>query len=106
MKAEVTLPAELVDEIANRVIEKLKPFLYGYGSRELKEDIFTPETLAKYLSVDTSWVYKAVSNKLIPYFKNGKYIRFKRFSIDKWIASKEREPILNFKQLKNSRLSS
>ena len=91
MKVELTLPPELVDLIADRVIEKLKPLLSGNGKQD--DIIFTPETLAECLQVDTSWVYKQVSLKAIPYFKTGKYTRFKKAVIDKWIETQAVRPI-------------
>jgi excisionase family DNA binding protein len=98
LKAELTLPDELVEQIADKVAEKIKPSITGNGKHD-EVSIFTPDTLSKYLCVDVSWVYRQVSDKNIPYFKNGKYVRFKKSSIDKWIASHERQPIPKFKHL-------
>jgi excisionase family DNA binding protein len=100
MKAELTLPQELVDLIADKVFEKLKPLISGHGEHE-EENIYTPETLSQYLQVDISWVYRQVSDKTIPYFKTGKYVRFKKSSIDKWITSREKQPIPKFRHLRN-----
>jgi len=36
--------------------------------------------------VEASWVYRQVSMKRIPYFKAGKYIRFRKLDIDRWIS--------------------
>ena len=104
MKAELILPQELVEAIANKVIEKLTPMLDG-NEKHHEESIFTPESLSKFLCVEVSWVYRQVSDKTIPYFKNGKYVRFKKSSIDKWIASHERQPIPKFKHLRNSKVA-
>jgi len=101
MKAELTLPSELVDLIVDRVVEKLKPLISGHGEHKEESSIFTPETLSRYLQVDISWVYRQVSDKSIPYFKNGKYVRFKKSSIDKWITSQEKQPVPKFKHLRN-----
>jgi excisionase family DNA binding protein len=98
MKAELTLPPELVEAIAEKIIEKLKPLIAGNG-KHVEDIIFTPETLAQYLKVDTSWVYKQVSSKTVPYFKNGKYVRFKKSSIDRWIQSREKQPVPHFEEL-------
>lgn len=100
MMAELTLPTEFTELLADKVIEKLKSVLDGRGKHE-EENIFTPETLSKYLHVALSWVYRQVSDKKIPYFKNGKYVRFKKSSIDKWISSHEKQPIPKFKYLRN-----
>jgi hypothetical protein len=70
VKAELTLPLEIVDLIADRVIEKLKPCLFSNGRHDPQDTIFTPETLAEYLHVDTSWVYKQVSNRAIPFYSD------------------------------------
>lgn len=101
MKAELTLPQELVDQIADKVVERLKPLLSG-GKVE-PDIIFTPETLAKYLQVDITWIYKQVSLKTIPYFKNGKYTRFKKSVIDKWIETQTVRPLAPLKKLKIQR---
>ncbi len=81
------LEPEDISLIVEAVIEKLKPLLSN-GKEKAEDFIFTPESLANYLQVDTSWVYKQTSLKAIPYFKSGKYIRFKKSVIDKWIDNK------------------
>lgn len=92
MKVELTLPPELLDLMADKLIEKLKPLLINSKASE-PDTIFTPETLAEYLQVETSWIYKQVSLKAIPYFKSGKYTRFKKAVIDKWIETQTVRPI-------------
>jgi excisionase family DNA binding protein len=104
LKTELEL--QDINSIAQRVAELLKPILSG--NNKVKEDvIFTPETLAKYLQVNTSWVYKQVSLKSIPYFKSGKYTRFKKSAIDKWIETQTVRPavrpILPLRLVKSSR---
>ncbi len=105
MKADLILPQELVNEIADRVAERiidmgidkvvinrLKPLLSANGKAD-SEVIFTPKSLAEYLQVDDSWVYKQVSLKAIPYFKSGKYTRFKKSAIDRWIETQTVRPV-------------
>jgi len=90
-----------IDLIAQKVIEKLKPLLSNIGKREGGEDmIFTVESLAQYLQVDKTWAYKAVSFKTLPYFKSGKYTRFRKHDIDKWLDSQTRGPIPSLKAIK------
>jgi excisionase family DNA binding protein len=89
----VTLEAEDIQAIAEAVLEKLRPLLTGIKAKSEPDTIFTPETLAEYLRVDVSWVYKQVSLKAIPYFKSGKYTRFKKSVIDKWIESQSVRPL-------------
>ena len=103
MKAELTFPLELVDQIADKVIEKIKPLLSGNVRQAETDIIFTPETLAEYLQVDTSWVYKQVTLKTIPYFKSGKYTRFRRSAIDRWIDSQTVKAIPSLKLIKGCR---
>lgn len=87
------LEPEDIQAIAGAVMDMLKPVIAGNGKHETDDIIFTPETLAEYLQVDTSWVYKQVSLKTIPYFKSGKYTRFKKTLIDKWIETQTVRPV-------------
>ena len=89
MKAELTLPPELVDLIADKVIEKLKPLLSGNGKSE-DDVIFDVEGLAQYLKVKKQWVYEKVHNSGIPYYKVGKYPRFRKSKIDEWLQKMEK----------------
>ncbi len=81
-----------IEIIAQRVVELLKPLLMRKGKEE-EDVIFSVESLAKYLQVDSGWVYKQVSLKTIPYFKSGKYVRFRKRDIDYWIEKRLIRPI-------------
>jgi len=100
---KIELELQDIQAIASAVIEMLKPMLSGNGRHDTADIIFTAETLAEYLHVDTSWVYKQVSLKTIPYFKSGKYTRFKKPLIDKWIEMQTVRPLLPLRLAKNSR---
>ncbi len=91
MKTE--LEQQDIQEIVTAVLEKIKPLLKNNSKARREDTIFTVKELAKYLKVDTSWVYKRVHLKDIPYFKLGKYPRFKKSEIDKWINEKHIMPI-------------
>lgn len=80
---KIRLDEEDIEIIVQRVLQALRPLLTGRAID--RDEIFTPETLAEYLKVDRSWIYKKVHTKEIPFFKNGKYVRFKKSEIDKWI---------------------
>ena len=82
-----------IKAIAQTVVEMLKPILSGKGNGHTEDVIFDVSGLAEYLKVDVSWVYKQVSLKTIPFFKNGKYTRFKKSSIDRWIDSQTQNPL-------------
>lgn len=86
MKAE--FESQDIEAIAQRLKELLLPIITGNNGHG-EDIIFTPESLAEFLKVDISWVYKKVSSKNIPFFKSGKYVRFKKSSIDRWINSQE-----------------
>ena len=74
MKAELTLPPELVEEIADKVTERLKPLLSDSKKGKAEDTIF--DVL-----------------KEIPHFHVGKYLRFKKSVIDKWIETQAVRPI-------------
>lgn len=85
MEAKLTFPPELVELIADMVAEKLKPLIACNGKHNADDIIFDVQGLAEYLKVEASWVYKKISLKEIPHFHVGKYPRFKKAKIDKWI---------------------
>ena len=56
-----------------------------------KEPIFfTIEELSKYIRIPKTTLYKYTHQKRIPCFKVGVQLRFRKDSIDKWIAKMER----------------
>ena len=52
------------------------------------EDLLTPEELCQLLHVKISWIYRQVREDNIPHFHLGKYLRFSRPEIEKWIAQR------------------
>jgi len=89
-----------IEAIAQRVLECLKPLLAHSESREDKDTIFDVKGLAGYLQVDCSWVYKQISLGTIPFFKAGKYSRFRKKDINRWIESQTVKPITTLKLVK------
>ena len=81
-----------IEAIAQRTFELLKPFLLP-AKRGVEDEILDVKGLSEYLRVDPSWIYKQVSLKAIPHFKSGKYVRFKKSSIDKWIENRSVRPM-------------
>jgi len=92
-----------IEAIAQRILEVLKPLLSSNGRQGESDSIFNVKQLAQYLHVDPSWIYKAISLKTIPYFKAGKYVRFKKSIIDEWIRNKTTRPVPFPQSLKNRR---
>lgn len=82
-----------VDLIVQRVSETLRPLLLNTERHEDKSAVLDVKGLAEYLHVDCSWVYKQVSLKEIPFFKAGRYTRFRKRDIDRWIDGQTRRPI-------------
>lgn len=90
MKLE--LEAHDVEAIAERVLDILKP-LISKTAVSRQDDIMGVHDLCTYLQVDESWVYKQVSQKTIPFFKAGKYTRFRKSKIDRWIEENSIKPL-------------
>jgi excisionase family DNA binding protein len=75
---------ELEDRIVERLMERLKPVVMS--SRNAGDDeLFTVETLAKYLQVSKQWVYERIHLNEIPYIKMKKFPRFRKIEIGKWL---------------------
>ena len=89
MKTE--LERQDLEAIANEVAKIMNSAQSKKGEKE--EIIFDVQGLAEYLKVDLSWIYKQVSLKAIPFFKVGKYTRFKQSAIDKWTEQNSHRPL-------------
>jgi excisionase family DNA binding protein len=100
MKLE--LEPQDIEAVANRVAELLKPLLAGTARREEKDIIFTVVQLAEYLNVTDAWVYDRIRDNEIPHSRLGKYLRFKKRDIDKWIEMQSFKPFPDLKII-NSR---
>lgn len=100
MKTE--LESKDIEAIAQRVVEVMRPVLSNNSKQKDEDVIFDVKGLSEYLKVDTSWVYKRVSLKSIPHFKVGKYTRFRKKDIDKWIESQKIPSLTHLKLLKKA----
>lgn len=76
----------LADALALKVAKILKPLMQGNRDHD-RDKLFTVESLAQYLGVKKQWVYEKVHLKEIPYFKVGKFPRFRKSDIDSWLQS-------------------
>jgi hypothetical protein len=85
MKAELSFPPELIDEITNSFISKIKPLLKQ--SNEEADKIFNVKDLAAYLNVSTKWVYERTHLREIPHFKAKGILGFQKKVIDKWLST-------------------
>lgn len=85
MKIEIDISPEILDMIAERVIEKLKPLLAGEEKRKTEQDeIFNVRSLAYYLKVSTKWIYDLTRSNEIPHVKIKGQLRFRKSEIDTW----------------------
>lgn len=84
--------SELEERIAQSVVKALRPILGDTGKD--KDLIFSVETLAGYLGVSNQWVYDRVKLKEIPYIKVGKFLRFRKREIDRWLDNMK-VPVVN-----------
>ena len=100
MQIILELPNELVDQIVTQVVERLKPMLSG--KNQTADVVYDVKELSQYLRVDKSWVYNQVHQNIIPYFKCGKYTRFRKSKIDTWIDKETVNPI-SLVSLENNR---
>ena len=93
MIAELNIDTqEIIREITSEVIKAIKPLLNGKAE---DDTIYTVKTLAEYIGVSSQWVYERVHLKEIPYIKMGKFPRFKKADIDKWLDSLK-TPAVNY----------
>ena len=53
-------------------------------------EFFTVKELSEYLRIPLNTLYKYTQEKRIPCFKVGVQLRFKKSSVDKWIAGMEK----------------
>ena len=76
--------------IAEEVAKIIKPLLL----KDPDEDqIFDVKGLCVYTGLSDSWVYANVTQGKLPYFNAGRFIKFRKKEIDKWIESQSRRPI-------------
>ena len=91
MKTQFEL--EDIKAVASTVVEFIKPVLCVCSGKKSEDSNLGVKDLAIYLGVNQSWVQKKVALKEIPYFKCGKYNRFRKSAIDKWIEAETVRPI-------------
>jgi len=86
------IPNELIDHVADRVLEKLRPLFAG-ASRKEDETIFDVKGLAAYLSTTEQWIRDKARAGEIPCFKSGKYWKFHKRQIDRVYQSRALIPV-------------
>ena len=88
-----TLEKNDIDAIADAVFQKLKPLLKVANKKAEDDVFFTVDQLAEYLNVKKCWIYRRTSDQNIPFHKRGRYVRFKKIEIDKWLEEQKVNPL-------------
>lgn len=78
---------------ANRVIRVVpEPDVAGPEDRVAPSRLLEADDLARYIGMTTDWIYREVRAGRMPHIRLGRYVRFRRESIDAWLAARERGP--------------
>lgn len=64
----------------------------------MRENVMTVRELAKYLKMKPVTIYKHAQVGKLPGFKVGATWRFKRQTIEKWIADQENDKVVSLKE--------
>ena len=96
MKAEITIPPELVSAIVDDVVARLRPILTGLQTNPSRvEDLMGVAELGKYLGgVSRDWIYQRTAGNEIPFVKVGRMIKFRRSDIDRWLAKQSTPAVI------------
>lgn len=78
--------SQLIEGIVEKVVEKLEPIL-KQNAKSIDDELMDVNGLADYLKVKESWVYEKVHTKKIPFQKAGRFPRFRKKDIDKWLEN-------------------
>ena len=88
MKAEITIPPEIIKAIAEEVASILKPMMNRLDEPKQTDGLMGVAELAKYLGgVSKDWIYQRTANNEIPFVKIGHLIKFSRSDIDRWLSA-------------------
>jgi excisionase family DNA binding protein len=85
MKIEID-NSKLINAIVEKVVERLKPLLDSSHNSN-GDELMDVKGLAEYLKVKKSWVYEKIHTKRIPFFRAGRFPRFRKKHIDKWLEN-------------------
>ena len=87
MRVELNIPPELVSAIAEEVVARLRPLLAARKEAAGVEVLMGVAELGKYLgSVSRDWIYQRTAGNEIPFVKVGRFVKFRRSDIDRWLA--------------------
>lgn len=85
---KIDLETSDIERIVEKMVERLKPLLNNsHGSDDDK--LMDVNGLSDYLKVTKQWIYDKTHMGIIPYYKVGKYPRYRKSKIDEWLLEKE-----------------
>ena len=94
MEAKFSLPEEFADQVALKVLEKIKPMILELVGRlegklddgQIVKREMNVKQLADYLNVKPKWIQRKTNlrNNPIPHTKNGKYLTFRIKDVLEW----------------------
>jgi excisionase family DNA binding protein len=89
MKAELDIDISILAEVIAREVVKAVRSLNQQQVKHEDDALCTVQSLAKYLEVSPQWVYERINRKEIPFIKMGKFPRFRKSDIDRWLDSQK-----------------
>lgn len=91
-----------IEEIVEKVVEKLKPLLSN--SHDFKNnEIMTVDELVDYIKTKKSSIYDKVHTRSIPFLKYGNSLRFKKKHVDIWLINPYHPDLDNYSLNHNGR---
>jgi excisionase family DNA binding protein len=69
-----------------------EPDIVGRHEQVGPSPLLEAEDVARYIGMTADWVYREVRAGRMPHIRLGRYVRFRRESIDAWLVARERGP--------------
>jgi len=91
---------KLTEEIAQKVARRIKPLPLSNESSQ--DTLFTVKSLSEFLEVSPQWIYDRVRLNKIPFYKDGKFLRFSKSKIIKWLDTLENPVMPSRSKLRGS----
>jgi len=89
MRGEFHIPEAFVDAVAEAVVKRLRPMIHGLGVLVENDDgLMSLKELAEYLGVSKDWIYQRTAKNEIPFGKVGRFVKFRRSEIDRWLSTR------------------
>lgn len=90
--------SERLDNIERLLIELKNTKRHSNNEIDQLPELMSIHQLSKYLSLANQTIYTFTSKHLIPYFKKGKRLYFRKSEIDAWISNGRRKTISEIEQ--------